>query len=280
MSTTITKKYYNEGILTDPVSIVLSDPTGTYGVRRKDTQETVVADSTAMTKINTGVYQYTFEDPVADLTYEYWTEIFDNEETYHIEGTVQGGSGAVLAADNALITKDEIKRWLKLSGTDDDDFLQEAINEWSDTVETRLGRVINSAEHTGERHDGGKLAVLLKNIPVTTLSSISVDGAALGSSDYTIDTDSGIIRLGSGKAFGGGPGSILVTYTGGYSTVPGDLKRAMMQLVALELYLSGHGRKALAKRSESTDAGTTIYERGPEDQEKIMARLERKYARR
>ena len=71
---------------------------------------------------------------------------------------------AIEAADNALITLAEIKRWLKLEGTDTDrdDFLQEEINDWSDTVEKRLGRVIKSQEHSDERHDGGKLAVLLK----------------------------------------------------------------------------------------------------------------------
>ena len=187
---------------------------------------------------------------------------------------------AVEAADNALITVTEIKDWLKLSGSDDDDFLQRAINDWSDTIEKRLGRVIISTEHTDERHDGGKIAVLLKNIPVTEISSVSVDGAALGLSDCTVDQDSGILRLVSGKAFNGGPGSILVAYTGGYETVPGDLVRCVKQIVALEYYLSGHGRKALAKRGESTGEGTATYERGPEDQEKIMMRLERLYARR
>jgi len=187
---------------------------------------------------------------------------------------------AVNPAANALVTKDEIKRWLKLSGTGDDDFFQEAINDWSDTIEKRLGRVIKSAEHTDEVRDGGKLAVILKNIPVSSISSITVDGAALGSSDYTLDGDSGIIKLKSGLSFSGGPGSILATYTGGYTEVPGDLKRAVKQLVALEYYLSGHGRKALSKRSESAGEGSVTYERGPEDQENIMKKLERLYARR
>jgi len=187
---------------------------------------------------------------------------------------------AVDPASNALVTKEEVKEWLKLSGTDDDDFLQSAINDWSDAIETRLNRVIISADHTDECHPGGKLAVLLKNIPVTEISSITVDDGALGISDYTVYPESGIVRLVSGKAFGGGPGSILVTYTGGYEEAPGDLKRCVKQIVALEYYLSGHGRKALAKRGESTGEGTATYERGPEDQEKIMQRIERLYARR
>jgi len=280
MSTTITKKWYYDGELTDPTTIKLSDPTGTYGVRRKDTQALVVADGATMIKIDEGIYQYTFDDPAADLIYEYYVEIVHDGETYYFEGTAIGGGGAALPADNALVTLAEIKDWLKLSGTGDNDFLVRAINDWSDTIEKRLGRVIKSAEHTDERHDGGKSAVLLKNMPVTAVSSLSVDGAALGSTDYTYDTDSGIVKLVSGNSFGGGPGSILVTYTGGYSTVPGDLVRAVKQLTALEYYLSGHGRKALAKRGESTGEGTATYERGPEDQERILQKIERKYARR
>jgi hypothetical protein len=189
---------------------------------------------------------------------------------------------AVEAAANALITLAEIKRWLLLSGTDTtrDDFLQEAINEWSDTIETRLGRKLLSQEHAEERHHGGKVAILLKNIPVTDISEITVDGAALGSSDYTYDGASGIVRMVGGNVFGGGPGSVLVTYTGGFTTAPGDLKRAMKQITAIEYYLSGHGRRSIAKTAESAGDGSVSYNRGPEEQERIMRKLERTYSRR
>ena len=280
MSTTITKKWYYDGQLTDPTSIKLSDPTGTYGVRRKDTQELVIADGASMVKISTGIYQYTFDDPAADLIYEYYIEIVYDGETYYFEGQAIGGGGAVLPADNALITLAEIKEWLNLTGSDDNDFLQRSINEWSDTIETRLGRTILSANYTDEVHDGGKRAVTLDNFPVTAISSIAVDGTALGTDDYTLKAKSGIIRMASGYNFAGGPGDILVSYTAGYTTAPGDLKRAVTQLVALEFYLSGHGRKALAKRSESTGDGSTTYERGPEDQEKIIRGIVRRYGRR
>lgn len=188
----------------------------------------------------------------------------------------------VEATDNALVTIAEVKRWLKLDGSGDDDFLQEAINQRSDTVEKRLNRIIKSADYTGERHDGGKKKVLLKNIPVTAISSITVDDSALTATDYTCDGDSGIIRLKNGFTFGGGPGSIEVSYTGGFDedSVPGDFKQKVTQLVALEFYLSGRSRKALAKKGESNSQGNVTYERGPEDQERLMVKLERKYARR
>lgn len=182
-------------------------------------------------------------------------------------------------AITTLITLSEIKDWLDLDDTDADAFLEQAISDWSNAVDTRLGRTILSTDYADEAHDGGKLAVILNNFPVSELTSITVEDGALGDDDYTYNAN-GIIRLKSGLPFGGGPGDVLVTYTAGYDTAPGDLKRSMKQIVALEYYLSGHGRKALSKRSESTGEGNVTYERGPEDQERIMRRIERLYGSR
>jgi hypothetical protein len=188
--------------------------------------------------------------------------------------------GGVSPEANALIDLDEAKDWLKLTGTDDDDFLQRAINDWSDTIETRLNRKLFSATFEDERHDGSKRAIILKNTPVTEISSLTIDLCELSSLDYTFDSKSGIIRMWDGKPFMGGPGSVLVSYTGGFVVVPGDMKVKVNQIVALEYYLSGHGRKALAKRGESAQGGNVTYERSPQDQERIIEGLVRRYGRR
>ena len=47
------------GVLTDATTALLSDPDGTYGIKRNDTGEVVVADATALTKTATGTYEYT-----------------------------------------------------------------------------------------------------------------------------------------------------------------------------------------------------------------------------
>lgn len=66
----------------DPTYVKLSDPTGAFGVRRTDTGEIVVADAVSMTKSSTGQYTYTFTEPEASLTYEYWVEWVYDGETY------------------------------------------------------------------------------------------------------------------------------------------------------------------------------------------------------
>jgi len=99
MSTTrITKKWYVDDVLTEPTSIVLSDPTGAYGVKRNDTGAVVVADGTAMEKLDTGYYTYSFADPDYGLTYTYWIEIVYSGETYYYEGTVTGGTSDAAGA--------------------------------------------------------------------------------------------------------------------------------------------------------------------------------------
>jgi hypothetical protein len=81
----ISKQFRVEGVLTDPTSIVLSDATGTYGVKRNDTNAVVVADGTAMTKVSTGIYSYTFTEPAAGLSYTSWIEIVYGGATYYVE---------------------------------------------------------------------------------------------------------------------------------------------------------------------------------------------------
>ena len=88
--TTITKRHYIDGVLKDATSFVLSDPNGDFGVKRKDNDAVVVADGTAMVKIATGVYQYSFEDPAYDLTYEYWIESVYSGVTTQLEFEIAG----------------------------------------------------------------------------------------------------------------------------------------------------------------------------------------------
>lgn len=80
----ISKTWKVEGVLTDVTSAKLSDPTGTYGVKRNDTDAVVVADDTSMTKASTGTYEYSFTD-VQDVSYTAYVEIVYLGGTYYFE---------------------------------------------------------------------------------------------------------------------------------------------------------------------------------------------------
>ncbi len=91
MGTTITKKFYGEGaVLIDPASVVLEDFTAEFGVKRLDTDAAVVDAGTAMTKVSTGIYTYTFDDPAPNLTYEYWVKFVVGSDTFYSGAEVDG----------------------------------------------------------------------------------------------------------------------------------------------------------------------------------------------
>lgn len=100
MSTTsITKEFRVGGVLTDMTSVVMSEPNGTYGVKRNDNDAVVVADGTAMTKTSTGTYTLSFTDPALDLTYSAWVEWVFNGVTRRDETELAGTTTAEAAAE-------------------------------------------------------------------------------------------------------------------------------------------------------------------------------------
>lgn len=137
-------------------------------------------------------------------------------------------------------------------------------------IEAYTDRVIESATYTDEAYSGdGSQELLLRNWPVTVLTSIKVkadDGTTttLDSSDYRADLGTHntglVVRLpytggssrlavddwgeplgyrSQGASFPEGFQNILVTYTGGYATVPANIVLAAHRLI--DHYLSQRG---------------------------------------
>ena len=80
----IRRSWKPNGVATDVTSAKLSDPTGAYGVKRDDTDAVVVADGAAMTKLETGLYEYSF-DAVAGVAYTAYVEFVYQGSTYHFK---------------------------------------------------------------------------------------------------------------------------------------------------------------------------------------------------
>ncbi len=88
---TIRKTWNVNGTPANPDSIVLSDPTGAYGIRRDDTGAVIVAAGTPMTQVATGVFEYTVTGVDAGTTYTAWIAIVYGGETYRFEVTAVAG---------------------------------------------------------------------------------------------------------------------------------------------------------------------------------------------
>jgi len=85
MGTRVIKKTWQvDGVLTNVTSAKLSDPTGTYGVKRNDTSAVIVADGTDLTSSATGVYDYSFTD-TDGVAYTAYIEIVYAGATYYFE---------------------------------------------------------------------------------------------------------------------------------------------------------------------------------------------------
>lgn len=134
---TIRSRFTIDGDLTDITSIYLSDPTGTFGVKRNDTDAVVIVDSTAMDKVSTGIYEYTFDDPAYDLEYTYWIEWSYAGETYWEEHTVLGPTSPVDVELTASEIRTRARSITKRTNTTDltndeiDDFTLEVVREIS-----------------------------------------------------------------------------------------------------------------------------------------------------
>jgi hypothetical protein len=74
-----------DGVLTSVTTAKLSDPTGTYGIKRNDTGAKVIDDGTVIPETSTGVYEYTLEDAVVGVAYTAYIEFVYDGDTFHIE---------------------------------------------------------------------------------------------------------------------------------------------------------------------------------------------------
>lgn len=104
--------FKKDGVFINVTSAKLSDPTGAFGVKRNDTDVVIVADGTDMVEESTGVYTYSFDEPVGEtgLTYTYWVEWIYEGRTYR---DIHQITGAV--EDDILPTRqmDKYTNWIK-----------------------------------------------------------------------------------------------------------------------------------------------------------------------
>jgi hypothetical protein len=104
----------------------LSNPHATYGVKRLDTNETVVAAAEAFDE-DGGLYSVEFNEPVADLTYRYYIKAIVDEVTYYLPRTTAMIRSAALAIGRYTNSHnveqqygiDNVHKWCAIDDTDE-----------------------------------------------------------------------------------------------------------------------------------------------------------------
>lgn len=186
----------------------------------------------------------------------------------------------------ALVTIEDIRSYLTVSGTAQDANLMFYANLASAVVESYCGRSFQSQQRT-EYLDGGRASVFVKNIPINnvtavweydgtqyvklqppTLAADSLPNVAANSVaiEYTWDSDTGQIT----RSFGASPTideldyfssitftnfkrGVKVEYNGGYDTIPLDIKMTVLDYTKM-LHKQDQGMQVINFQGETKQA--------------------------
>lgn len=139
-----------------------------------------------------------------------------------------------------IVTLTKVKTWLKISGSTEDDLLNDLIGRIQNLIETYTGREFVERTRT-EYYDGsGNDTLILKHFPIHSITSLHDDpDRVFGSTDeidvdadVLVDKQSGILRLWNGESsFYKGKANVKVVYVSGYSSVPQDIQHAAIIMV-------------------------------------------------
>lgn len=162
-----------------------------------------------------------------------------------------------MGAATDLTNLDDVKAWIGITTSSEDDVISAAITAISLYWLWRTGRdSLNSNVAYNERYDGsGTRRQFLRNVPVTVVSSVTVDGVAIPETPDFISYGWALDRSGRSISLIGGGGwqdgdarralagrpprftqgvqNVQIQYTAGYSTVPPDVEDAVKKHVAV-----------------------------------------------
>lgn len=144
MARIVRKTFKVDGVLTNVTTAKLSDPTGTFGVKRNDTNAVVVADGTNMTLVSTGVYQYEFSD-VAGVAYTAYVEFVYQGSTYHFEVDFAATTSSTSATISYSTLKERVGHYL-FGAESGSSFASDQLTRINYCIHDGLNRVYTSHE--------------------------------------------------------------------------------------------------------------------------------------
>lgn len=140
---------------------------------------------------------------------------------------------------SALVTLPDVKKFLTITSSKDDEELKHLINVVSRHCQTFCQREFLKATYTEEKYDGRDLGTLnLKNYPIVTVTELIpyTDATALTEdTHFVVYPEQGQIKLLAGDRFPPSLRGISVTYDAGYDGVanlPEELKYSIELAVA------------------------------------------------
>lgn len=158
-----------------------------------------------------------------------------------------------LAATCLWASLNEIKPWLRLNADDvrDDAVLEVLANSVTEEIERITARVWVSRAITERFDSKGRTQFVLHGYPITTnpLTTFTVDGTAVETDAYTIDTASGIVTFTGGpRSSSVGTDNVVITYTAGYAraSLPATVVQLGIEMLAIRYQDWNAGANAAA----------------------------------
>lgn len=137
----------------------------------------------------------------------------------------------------SLCSQAQVEQRLQIDFTNDPEaVITELIAAATGHIERIVGRVIEADDYTETFDAPDTPNVWLLNTPINTLTSVTVDGDALSTDQFSHDPESGrVTRVTNGRPRSWNVHkvqSVVVAYNGGYQTVPYDIQDICARMVA------------------------------------------------
>lgn len=180
------------------------------------------ASGGTVTSSTTGSYEATYFPTAAGRHLVRWVA------TGTATGSYTDAFDVVDPADVPVVSLADAKAHLNITTTVYDEELRRFLGAATEMCESWVGRPLRRRT-VSETHDGGRTVLLLRQVPVISVTSVVEDGTTV--SDYALDADNGLLyRDDTGAAtWAGERQDVTVAYVAGWTAPPADVQQAVLE---------------------------------------------------
>lgn len=216
-----------------PLSVSITDSTGTLANAGAVTVTVTLPDATAVTPSNsnpsTGVYTSDYPTTQTGRHLVRWVATGTNASAYTDMFEV------LPAAPLQILSLKDAKKQLNIpeANVTDDEEILDFVRATTAVCERYVGKIVR--ETFTETHNGGKRCLLLRHLPVLSVTSVTESGGLLGASAYALADYAGILTRVIGVQeypWLAGTQNIVVVYVAGSTSTPpstGQAARIILQ---------------------------------------------------
>lgn len=141
------------------------------------------------------------------------------------------------APETDLVSLEDAKAHLQVTGTDDDAAISALIARASAAITSYIGAPMLSGGYRETFETGcGQTYLILSRTPVSSITSVAVDSTVLSENESRLDSSAGLLaRLANGRSRPWEARAVIVVeYEAGYETTPADIQQAALTLIAAD----------------------------------------------